>query len=302
MAEVFRVDAPYRGPYRLERLTFGGGEGPSVAVVAGLHGNELNGIHSLNVLAATLRMARLHGTVHVFPVVNTFGLDQGTKRWPFDDQDINQAFPGDPDGSVVQRIAHALLEHTQADVCLDVHSASPLMRELPQVRVPLSGREVELGRAMELPVVWRRAGDRLESTGLVGAWRQEGASALHILGGRGATLDVDASRTMTNGILRLLHHLGILSTAPDPGDNLVDTTRNQVSYHYSAMGGFWVPEVRTGDRVKPGHLLGKITEVVGGDLLEEFRADRDGIVVTMRTYPVVHARELLIRVADPVEG
>ncbi len=302
MSEVFRVDAPYRGPYRLERLTFGGGEGPSVAVVAGLHGNELNGIHSLNVLAATLRMARLKGTVHVLPVVNTFGLDQGTKRWPFDDQDINQAFPGDPDGSVVQRIAHALLEHTQADVCLDVHSASPLMRELPQVRVPLSGREVELGRAMGLPVVWRRAGDRLESTGLVGAWRQEGASALHILGGRGATLDVGAARTMTHGILRLLNHLGILSAAPDPGDNLVDTTRNQVSYHYSGMGGFWVPEVRTGDRVKPGHLLGKITEVVGGDLLEEFRADRDGIVVTMRTYPVVHARELLIRVADPVDG
>ena len=161
MAEVFRVDAPFRGPYRLERLSFGSGS-PTLAVVAGLHGNELNGIHALNVLAATLRMSRLQGTVHVLPIVNTFGLEQGTKRWPYDDRDINQAFPGDPDGSVVQRIAHSLLEHTQADVCLDVHSASPLMRELPQVRVPLSGEEVELGRAMGLPVVWRRAG--------VGVW------------------------------------------------------------------------------------------------------------------------------------
>jgi predicted deacylase len=300
MSEVFRVDAPYRGPYRLERLSFGSGS-PTLAVVAGLHGNELNGILALNVLAATLRMSRLKGTVHVLPVVNTFGLEQGTKRWPYDDQDINQAFPGDPDGSVVQRIAHAVLECTQADVCLDVHSASPLMRELPQVRVPLSGAEVELGRAMGLPVVWRRAGERLESTGLVGAWRQSGRSALHVIGGRGATLDVDASRVLANGILRLLHHLEILPIAPDPGETVVDTTRTQVSYHYSAVGGFWVPEVRTGDRVKPGHVLGKITEVIGGDLLEEFRADREGIVVTMRTYPVVHARELLVRVAEPLE-
>ena len=299
MAEVYRVDSPFRGPYRLERLTFGSGS-PSLAVVAGLHGNELNGIHALNVLAASLRVAQLKGTVHVLPVVNTFGLDQGTKRWPYDDQDINQAFPGDPEGSVVQRIAHALLEHSAADVCLDVHSASPLMRELPQVRVPLSGAEVELGRSMGLPVVWRRPGDRLESTGLVGAWRQEGRAALHIIGGRGATLDVQAARILANGILRLIHHLGIVRVAPEPGQTIVDTSRSGVSYHYSSVGGFWVPEVHAGDRVKPGHLLGKVTEVVGGGLLEEFRADREGVVVTMRTYPVVHARELLVRVADAI--
>ena len=38
---------------------------------------------------------------------------------------------------------------------------------------------------------------------------------------------------------------------------------------------------------------------VGGGLVEEVRADRAGVVVTMRSYPVVHARELLVRVAEP---
>lgn len=297
MGEVFRLDAPYRGSYTLERLSFGSG-GPSVAVVSGLHGNELNGIHSLNVVASTLKMARLRGTVHLLPVINTFGLEHGTKRWPFGDQDINQAFPGDPAGSPVQRIAHALLEHTDADVCVDIHSASAVLRELPQVRVPLSGREVELGRAMGLPVVWRRAGDLLEATGLVGAWRQQGRAALHVVGGRGATLDLDPARTMASGILRLLHHLGILSIPPSPGRCVADTTRDRVSYHYSALGGFWVPEVRIGDRVAPGHLLGSVTEVIGGSRLEEVRAERSGVVITMRTYPVIHARELLVRVSD----
>ena len=97
---VYQLSAPNREPYTLRALEFGSG-GPTVAIVAGLHGNELNGVHALNLVASALRMARLNGTVTLIPVVNTFGLDQGTKRWPIDDNDINQAFPGDPQGSAV---------------------------------------------------------------------------------------------------------------------------------------------------------------------------------------------------------
>lgn len=297
MSEVFRLEVPYREPYTLQRLSFGD-SGPSVAVVAGLHGTELTGVHALNLVARTLRMARCKGQVHLFPVVNSYGIEQGTKRWPFDDRDINRAFPGDADGSPVQRIAHALLASTEAEVCLDIHSGSPVVRELPQVRAPLAGAEVELARAMRLPMVWRRAGDRLEATGLVGAWREAGRSALHVVGGRGSTLDVGLARSVANGVLSLLEHKGIVQGVSDPAETLVDTTRAGVDYHYSGVGGFWVPEVGCGDRVRTGQFLGVVTEVVGGDRLEEVRAKRDGVVMSMRCYPVVHARELLVRVAE----
>ena len=297
MSEIYRLEAPYRGVYKLERLSFGSGS-PSISVVAGLHGNELNGLHTCNIVAGLLKMIRLNGTVHLFPSINTFGMDQGTKRWPLDDRDINKAFPGDPEGSAVERIACALLEATETDICIDIHSASPLMREIPQVRVPFSGKEVEYARAMGLPMVWRREGDRLDTTGLIGAWRSEGRAALHVIGGRGATLDIAASRTMANGVMRLLYHLGVLPVPVDADGNRVDTTKSGVQYIYGMIGGFWVPEVRVGDEVKPGHLLGKITEVIGGGLLQEFRAETAGLVVTARTYPVVHAQELLIRIAE----
>ena len=71
-----------------------------------------------------------------------------------------------------------------------------------------------------------------------------------------------------------------------------------MSYHYSGVGGFWVPEVSTGDEVAHGHLLGRVTEVIGGRRLEEIRADRKGVVITIREYPIVHASELLVRVSD----
>jgi predicted deacylase len=295
MSVVFRIAAPYREQYELHRLSFGKG-GPSVAIVAGLHGNELNGVHAVNLLARTLRLQPPKGTVHLFPLVNTFGADEGRKRWPFDDRDINQAFPGDPTGSAVQRIAHALLEATDADVCVDVHSGAPHVRELPQVRVPISGRELELARAMQQPIIWRRPGARLVSTGLVGAWRAAGRHGLHVVGGRGITLDKGHSTTIANGLARLLSHMGML---PHPGDGeiLADVTHGEVEIHRAICGGFFVPEVRVGDRVKGGHLLGHLQSPIGGERLHEIRAGHNGVVMTVRAYPMVHAQELLVRVA-----
>lgn len=295
MTVVFRLEAPYRGAYELHRLTFGSG-GPVVAIVAGLHGNELNGIHAVNMLVSRLRVVKPKGTVHLFPLVNTFGADEGRKRWPFDDQDINRAFPGDTDGTAVERIAHALLDATEADVCVDVHSGAPHVRELPQVRVPISGRELELGREMGLPVVWRRPGVRLDASGLVGAWREAGRMALHVVGGRGVTLDTGHSTTLANGLYRLLTALG-LGPRMDAGNTLADVTHGDVESHRSECGGFFVPEVRVGDRVEGGHLLGRVQNPIGGEQLQEVRAKRRGVVMTLRAYPLVHASELLVRIA-----
>lgn len=296
MSVIFSIDAPYRGQYELHRLTYGSG-GPSVAIVAGLHGNELNGIHAVNMLNKMLRAQRPKGTVHLFPLVNTFGADQATKRWPYDDQDINHAFPGDPDGSVVQRIAHALFESTDAEVCIDVHSGAPHVREIPQVRAPMGGDELEIARAMKLPVVWRRPGIRLEPTGLIGAWRAAGRKALHMVGGRGITLDNRHATTMANGLFNLLGHLGVCSQMGSGMDTLADVTHADVEAHRANCGGFFVAEVRVGDPVQPGHLLGYIQSPIGGERLDEVRAGRPGIVMTVRAYPMVHAQELLVRVA-----
>jgi uncharacterized protein len=294
---VFRIEAPYRGAYELHRLTFGNGDGPTVAIVAGMHGNELNGVHAVNLLASSLRVARPRGRVHLFPLVNTFGADEGRKRWPFDDRDINMAFPGDSDGTVVERIAHALLEATDADVCVDVHSGAPHVRELPQVRVPIGGEELALGRAMGLPIVWRRAGAALDPTGLVGAWRAAGRKALHVVAGRGITLDTGHSSTTAHGLNRLLAHLGLMH-AVGPSETVADVAASEVETFRALYGGFFVPEVRVGDAVKAGHMLGYVQSPIGGDRLAEIRASGSGIVMTVRAWPMVHAQELLVRVAN----
>ncbi|MEL6349264.1 MAG: succinylglutamate desuccinylase/aspartoacylase family protein [Myxococcota bacterium] len=296
MSVIFRLEAPYRSDFELHRLTFGSGS-PSVAIVAGLHGNELNSVHAVNMLINALRVQRPRGTVHLFPLVNTFGAGEGRKRWPFDDQDINRVFPGDPDGTAVQRIAHAVFQATDADVCVDVHSGAPHVRELPQVRAPMSGAELELARATGLPVVWRRPGARLQATGLVGAWRMAGRKALHMIGGRGISLDKSLSTMLARGLSGLLAHLQVMPALGAPA-TIADVSHAGVEAHRAPCGGFFVPEVRVGDRVGPGHLLGYIQAPVGGERLTEIRAGRRGVVMTLRATPLVHSQELLVRVAS----
>ncbi len=293
MSVVFALEAPYRGRYELQRLTFGSG-GPTVALVAGLHGNEVNGTHALNLVANVLRMQRPRGTVHLLPCVNTLGADEARKRWPFDDRDIAAAFPGDPTGGPVERIAAAVMSATEADVCLDVHSGGAHTHEHPHARAPLSGASLDHARALGLPVTWRRTDDALDD-GLLGAWRAAGRSAIQVRGGRGASLDTDDAHAIARGIVRLLDSLGLLAGADAPAHTF-DTDR--VTDYRSGCGGFFVPAVAPGARVAARTLLGVIRTPLGGEPIEEVRAERAGLVMALRTYPMVHARELVVRIAE----
>jgi predicted deacylase len=292
---VYSAEVPYRGTYRLQRLRFGRGA-PHLAVVAGQHGNELTAVYAVNLLASALRAQAPHGTVDLVPLANTFGVDEGRKLGPFDDQDLNQSFPGRADGTAMERVAHALLEATQAEVCVDVHAGSPLMEELPQVRMPLEGPETELGRAMGLPLVWRRPTRSQDGVELVGAWRLRGARALRVTGGQGATLDKQVGLEIANGIRRLMAHMG-MSAAPRPGQLLGDVSDEDVHVLRCEAGGMFVPEVTVGERVSPGYLLGRIVAPVGGATIEEIRATHAGVVMSLRRYPMAHAQELLLRIA-----
>ena len=294
MSVVFRLESPYRGEYRLHRLTFGSG-GPVTALVAGIHGNEVNGIYALNLLAGMLRLERTAGTVHLLPCVNLFGAAEGRKRWPFDDRDLNEAFPGDENGTPVERIAHAVLDATDADICVELQTGSATVHETPHARVPLSGRATELGQAAGLPLCWKRPSDRIDD-GLIGAWRALGRTSVELRGGRGGSLDLDDARAMTRGVVRLLAEAGHVEF---PAGEAGGRSCTEVIDYRTPVGGFFVPEVRPGETVVAGQLLGVVRAPLGGDPQEAVHATAGGVVLGLRVYPMVHANERVVRVASP---
>lgn len=293
---IFELDSPFRQPYQLHCLEFGSGA-PVVSIVAGLHGNELNSIHALNLLATVLRINALNGTVRLFPLVNTFGADECSKWFPLDKADINKSFPGDPLGSPSERIAHALLQHTlDSDLAIDVHSGAAHVRELPQVRAPMSGRELDYARSLRLPLVWRRPEEHIRVQGLVGAWRQSGVPSLRIIGGRGITLDNRLSSSMATGLTSMLSAVGVMSSRPVE-QTIADVSSSDIEVHRAPSGGFFVPEVRVGDVVDEGRMLGYLSAPIGGARLNEIRSNCHGVVISLRANPLVHSEELLVRLA-----
>lgn len=100
----------------------GAEDGPSIYIVAGLHGDEEAGWRAGNLLKeADLRA----GTVYILSPANRYGAQNGQRKTE-SDRDLNRNFPGSVDGWDAQRIANAIycdISSKQPDLVLDLHEA-----------------------------------------------------------------------------------------------------------------------------------------------------------------------------------
>src|SRR5262245_56307248 len=109
LESILTLDLPYRERLELWRTRFGSGAGPKVAVVAGIHGDELGGLYVCHRLAAWLnqllatRPDALLGRVELYPALNPLGIDTLQRFVPVFDTDLNRNFPGHREGLLPQR-------------------------------------------------------------------------------------------------------------------------------------------------------------------------------------------------------
>ncbi len=97
-------------------------DGPTVYVVAGVHGDETAGWLAGNLLKqATLKA----GTLHILSPANTYGAGQNQRKTQ-SGRDLNRNFPGNSDGWDAERIAasiYADIRAAQPELVLDLHEA-----------------------------------------------------------------------------------------------------------------------------------------------------------------------------------
>src|SRR5271169_5736262 len=121
---IVTLQLPYREELQVRRTTFRGGDGPGAAVIAGIHGNELEGLYVCHRLAAWLeQLAEAHphalrGRIDLIPAIDTL-----ERFVPVFDADLNRNFPGDHNGLLPQRIAAAAMEALSgAALVIDIHA------------------------------------------------------------------------------------------------------------------------------------------------------------------------------------
>lgn len=307
-SNIISLAMPYSENLTIRRTVFSGGDGPRAAVVAGIHGDELEGLYVCHLLAHWLEQlaannpAALLGTVELYPAMNTLGLDTLTRFIPVFDTDLNRNFPGSPDRELPQRIAHAAIEHLKgAALVIDIHASNIYLREIPQVRINADFAEtlVPLAHHLNLDMIWLHGAITVLEATIAHSLNSIDVPCLVVEMGVGMRITPDYCTQLMTGILQLWQRMGVL--APDlelPAITHTPLIADDSNVHYlnATTSGLFVPIIEHWTDVRKGQLLGTIVSALHGDTLAEVRSPADGILFTLREYPLVYEGSLIARV------
>lgn len=305
---LLRMTAPLREDFVVPYHDLGPADAvPHVALVGGVHGNEINGVFVLSrlanylagVVAGSYAGQSLTGRVIIVPAVNVQGLNLGVREWPFDRTDINRMFPGYDAGETTQRIAHAVTQTTaQAQVRVDIHSSNEDFEELPQVRLydPSEG-ERETAWQFGLPAIIERPANQIYSVTLANAWRAYPGESFVVQAGRAGGLQPEHCETLFKSFVRLLAARGVLEGVAVAEDE--DTHYFGLAQSFpliSERAGFFVSKTAVGSWLLAGSVIGYVYDGFGGQLLETVKAPVAGLLSGIRRQPLLFEGDLIARI------
>ena len=273
----------------------GHGDGPCLAVVAGVHGDEADGIATLMELWARVDAARLSGRLIMVPVANPTAFIAGRRRSPLDDLDLNRTFPGDPEGMPTQQLAHALLTKVlkQSDFVFSLHGWYSTGTTLPYVEY--AGSELRTAAASYrasvaagFDMIW----DCPWPEGLMTlAANREGIPGIEAeVGGMGTTT-AEYRKRYKSYVQNLMRHLGMVPGDACPAAALRHVEGIDIS---SPVGGLLDLAVEIGAAVETEYLLARVLDFHGA-VTHEIRAPSAGLIGGIRTFASVGAGDNVFR-------
>ncbi len=307
--ELLLMTAPLRDSVEIPYHDIGPGlSPPEIALVAALHGDEINGTYILARLADFLRCVEagkfpdltLRKRVLIIPAVNVMGINTRSRSWPFDKNDLNRMFPGSPHGETTQRIAYAVLEATKkARYRVDIHSSSADFEELPQVRVYYpTDAEKEGARRFGLTAIMERRPGPVFSTTLMNSWKVWPGESYLLTVGHAGNIQLNHCQDVFKALVTFLGRTGILEGVTlDEGDyGVFYFTRGHEARVYAEQAGMFVSDSRVGRWVNKGQELGYIYDSFNGNVHTKVEAPVTGLLTGIRRQPLLFEGELLLRV------
>lgn len=271
----------------------GASEGPVVGITAAVHGNELNGIPTIHRLFRAIDPGELTGTVVAVPLVNIPGYLRNQREFA-DGSDLNRIMPGCEHGSASEVYAHRFLHRIVRSFhyLVDLHTASFGRVNSLYVRADMNHEiAATMARLIQPQII-------VHNEGADGTLR----SAADDLGIHAITVEVGDPQRFQRGLIRssrlgiqtLLAHLKMVPDAPDEEPIDEETVECSRSYWiYTDTGGVLQVFARVAERVRRGDRIAVLTDLFG-DVVREYVAPEDGIVVGASTNPVAQTGARII--------
>ncbi|MGN0166095.1 MAG: M14 family metallopeptidase [Lachnospiraceae bacterium] len=304
--EVASVSLPVDEKLRIEKnriMPVGDGEKPRkrISIVTGTHGDELEGQYVCYEVIRRIRenIDLLDGIVDIYPALNPLGIDSITRGIPGFDLDMNRIFPGNADGSMAEYIASKIVEDIAgSDICIDIHASNIFLKEIPQVRISEITKEklVPYAKLINVDFIWvHSAATVLEST-LAHSLNSIGTPTLVVEMGVGMRITKEYCRQLTDGIFNLMRETGIWKGETAVTVKPLISDKNEVNFINAMVPGIFIPETEHGSYVKKGEHIGVILNPLSGNADETVVSPCDGLVFTLREYPVVNEGSLIARI------
>lgn len=274
---------------------------PRLSIVAGVHGDELQGQYICYELIRRIKEERenLKGIVDVYPCVAPMALEIRKRNAP-GALDMNAMFPGSHHGHTIEYMAAEVIEDLKgSDFCIDIHSSDIFIRELPQIRVPENaGKKVtELAQKSGIPVLWMNSNSSSVWEGsLAYSLRRKGIPNLVIESGIALKIDYGYCKKVIDGIFRMMKELEVFEGEVSPTKKTVTVKKNDVEVIHCNTSGIFIPKIQIGSFVRENQVLGCIVRPILGAELEEVKSSCDGMIFSLREYPAVCEGELLARI------
>jgi hypothetical protein len=272
-----------------------------ISIVTGIHGDELEGQYVCFELARRIEesFGNLKGIVDIYPAMNPLGIDSITRGIPAFDLDMNRLFPGNIDGNMTEYLAAEMIKDVAgSDLVFDIHASNIYLTEIPQIRINELSEETLLPLAKEANVdfVWvHGASTVLEST-FAYSLNSIGTPCLVVEMGVGMRITKEYGDQLTDGIFHLMEKIGVWDgKTAEPRTPIISRNPDDVSYLNARVGGLFVPKVHHWEELKMGDVIGSIIDPLSGKVLDYVKSPVDGILFTIREYPIVDEGSLVGR-------
>jgi|TARA_B110000285_G_C15032187_1_gene567356 predicted deacylase len=256
---------------------------PILGVTAALHGNELNGIPVIQRLFSEIDVKELNGVIIGIPVVNIPSYIRKKRRFN-DGVDLNHIMPGKADGSISQvygfRLVDKIVQHF--DYLLDLHTASQGRINSYYIRADMKHpvtRKMALIQNAQI-IVHNPPSDGT----LRGAAEEMNIPAITLEVGNPNTFQKKMIKSGVEGIHNILAYLEMTDDQIEEPETPVVICKRSY-WIYTQKGGLLTVHSKLLDQLKKGDLIATTRDVFG-NIVEEYHAPEDGIVVGKSVSPV----------------
>ena len=270
-------------------------DGEVLLLMAGMHGDEMNGVEVIRRLIRKGWNKPQKGMVICIPVFNIFGFLNVSRDLP-DGRDLNRSFPGTKNGSLASQFAFHFMKEVApfVDYIIDFHTGAAQRNNYPQIRCIIED-EVHMNFAKVFNPPFIIHSSTIAKTVRESLYKKN-KKLLLFEGGKTNSVDEFVVSEALEGVKRVMHYLDLRHFKIEKKEELAIVLKAS-KWLRASHSGMLLVYVKNGDAIKTGDVLGVISDPFG-KTERKIRSTIDGYVFCVNEAPVLNKGDAIFNIGS----